>query len=74
MQLSEWLFAGIYAGEGVQRLSRCKTLDLKVPSRGEVVLEGTITPGEVLPDGPASAITWGSMAASRTRPWCAFTA
>ena len=51
VQLSEWLFAGIYAGEGV-RLSRCKTLDLKVPSHSEVVLEGTITPGEVLPDGP----------------------
>lgn len=51
VQLSEWLFAGIYAGEGV-RLSRCKTLDLKVPSHSEVVLEGTITPGEVQPDGP----------------------
>ncbi|MAN20393.1 MAG: hypothetical protein CMN94_11590 [Synechococcus sp. EAC657] len=51
VQLSEWLFAGIYAGEGV-RLSRCKTLDLKVPSHSEVVLEGTITPGEMLPDGP----------------------
>ena len=51
VQLSEWLFAGIYAGEGV-RLSRCKTLDLKVPSHSEVVLEGTINPGEVLPDGP----------------------
>ena len=51
VQLSEWLFAGIYAGEGV-RLSPCKTLDLQVPSHSEVVLEGTITPGEVLPDGP----------------------
>ena len=51
VQLSEWLFAGIYAGEGV-RLSPCKTVDLKVPSHSEVVLEGTITPGEVMPDGP----------------------
>ncbi|WP_254951226.1 UbiD family decarboxylase [Cyanobium sp. Cruz-8H5] len=51
VQLSEWLFAGLYAGEGV-RLARCKTLDLEVPSHSEVVLEGTITPGEVLPDGP----------------------
>ena len=51
MQLSEWLFAGIYAGEGV-RLAPCKTIDLQVPSHSEVVLEGTITPGEVLPDGP----------------------
>jgi 4-hydroxy-3-polyprenylbenzoate decarboxylase len=50
VQLSEWLFAGLYAGEGV-RLAPCKTVDLKVPSHSEVVLEGTITPGEVLPDG-----------------------
>ena len=72
VQLSEWLFAGIYAGEGV-RLSPCKTLDLQVPSHSEVVLEGTITPGEVMPDGP-SAITWGSTAASKTHPWCVSTA
>ncbi len=51
VQLSEWLFAGIYAGEGV-RLTPCKTIDLQVPSCSEVVLEGTITPGEVSPDGP----------------------
>ena len=50
VQLSEWLFAGLYGGEGV-RLARCKTVDLKVPSHSEVVLEGTITPGEELADG-----------------------
>jgi 4-hydroxy-3-polyprenylbenzoate decarboxylase len=51
VQLSEWLFAGIYGGEGV-RLAKCKTVNLEVPSHSEVVLEGTITPGECLPDGP----------------------
>ncbi len=51
VQLSEWLFAGIYAREGV-RLAKCKSVDLEVPSHSEVVLEGTITPGEELPDGP----------------------
>ena len=51
VQLSEWLFAGLYAGEGV-RLAKCKTLNLEVPSHSEVVLEGTITPGEEVPDGP----------------------
>lgn len=51
VQLSEWLFAGLYAGQGV-RLARCKTIDLKVPSHSELVLEGTITPGEELKDGP----------------------
>ncbi len=51
IDLSEWLFAGLYAGSGVQ-LAKCKTLDLEVPAAAEFVLEGTITPGEMLPDGP----------------------
>ncbi len=51
VDLSEWLFAGLYAGEGV-RLTRCKTIDIQVPSHSELILEGTITPGEVLKDGP----------------------
>ena len=51
VDLSEWLFAGLYGGSGVE-LARCKTVDLEVPADSEIVLEGTITPGEVLPDGP----------------------
>ncbi len=51
VDLSEWLFAGLYGGSGVA-LAKCKTLDLDVPADAEFVLEGTITPGEVLPDGP----------------------
>jgi len=51
VDLSEWLFAGLYGGSGV-KLAKCKTLDLEVPADSEIVLEGTITPGEVLPDGP----------------------
>lgn len=51
LDLSEWLFAGLYGGEGVQ-LVKCKTLDLEVPGQAEMILEGTITPGETLPDGP----------------------
>ena len=51
VQLSEWLFAGLYAGEGV-RLAKCKTIDIEVPSYSEIVLEGTITPGEEVLDGP----------------------
>ena len=51
VQLSEWLFAGLYAGHGVH-LSRCRTVNLDVPSHSEIVLEGTITPGETLLDGP----------------------
>lgn len=51
VELSEWLFAGLYGGEGVH-LAKCKTVDLEVPARAEIILEGTITPGEMLPDGP----------------------
>lgn len=51
VDLSEWLFAGLYGGSGV-KLAKCKTVDLEVPADSEFVLEGTITPGEVLPDGP----------------------
>jgi len=51
VELSEWLFAGLYGGSGVT-LAKCKTVDLEVPADSEFVLEGTITPGEVLPDGP----------------------
>ncbi|MBP0010271.1 MULTISPECIES: UbiD family decarboxylase [unclassified Roseofilum] len=51
VDLSEWLFAGLYGGSGVP-LAKCKTVDLEVPADAEFVLEGTITPGEVLPDGP----------------------
>ncbi|GJD18887.1 3-octaprenyl-4hydroxybenzoate decarboxylase [Rivularia sp. IAM M-261] len=51
VDLSEWLFAGLYGGSGVS-LAKCKTVDLEVPADSEIVLEGTITPGEVLPDGP----------------------
>jgi len=51
VDLSEWLFAGLYGGAGVH-LTRCKTLDLEVPADAEFILEGTVTPGEVQPDGP----------------------
>ena len=52
IDLSEWLFAGLYSGKGVN-LAKCKTVDLEVPAHSEIVLEGTITPGEVGIDGPA---------------------
>ena len=51
IDLSEWLFAGIYGGKGV-KLAKCKTVDIEVPADSEFVLEGTITPGEEMIDGP----------------------
>jgi 4-hydroxy-3-polyprenylbenzoate decarboxylase len=52
IDLSEWLFAGLYAGQGLH-LAKCKTVDLEVPAESEIVLEGTINPGETAVDGPA---------------------
>jgi 4-hydroxy-3-polyprenylbenzoate decarboxylase len=51
VDLSEWLFAGLYGKSGVH-LAKCKTVNLEVPAQSEFVLEGTITPGEVMADGP----------------------
>jgi 4-hydroxy-3-polyprenylbenzoate decarboxylase len=51
IDLSEWIFAGIYGGQGVE-LVKCKTLDIEVPAQSEYILEGTIDPHETLPDGP----------------------
>jgi 4-hydroxy-3-polyprenylbenzoate decarboxylase len=52
IDLSEWLFAGLYAGKGIH-LAKGKTVDLEVPAEAEIILEGTITPGETAVDGPA---------------------
>jgi len=52
VDLSEWLFAGLYSGSGLH-LAKCKTVDLEVPAHAEFVLEGTLTPGETGIDGPA---------------------
>ncbi len=52
VDLSEWLFAGLYSGSGIH-LAKCKTVDLEVPATSEIVLEGTVTPGDVGVDGPA---------------------
>ncbi len=62
VDLSEWLFAGLYGGSGV-KLAKCQTVDLEVPADSEFVLEETITPGEMLPEGPiwrSYGILWRS--------------
>ena len=51
IHLSEWLFAGLYGGKGV-RLTKCKTIDIKVPSCSEIILEGKISPASEVDDGP----------------------
>jgi len=43
--------AGGLKGEGIE-LVRCKTIDLLVPARAEIIVEGEIAPGEVDDEGP----------------------
>jgi 4-hydroxy-3-polyprenylbenzoate decarboxylase len=52
VDMSEWLFAGIYGGKGIN-LAKCKTVDLEVPADSEFVLEGKIMLGDKATDGPA---------------------
>ncbi len=47
----EYLFAGFVRGSGVD-LVDCETVDLKVPARAEIVLEGYVNPGEYRLEGP----------------------
>lgn len=47
----EYLFAGFIRGSGVE-LVECETVDLRVPARAEIVLEGYVKPGEYRLEGP----------------------
>jgi 4-hydroxy-3-polyprenylbenzoate decarboxylase len=49
--LSEYAFAGLLRGAKTE-LVTCLTSDLQVPASAEIVLEGSITPGEDADEGP----------------------
>lgn len=49
--LSEHAFAGLLRGSRTE-LTKCKTNDLMVPASAEIVLEGSIAPGELADEGP----------------------
>jgi 4-hydroxy-3-polyprenylbenzoate decarboxylase len=49
--LDELMLAGFLRGEAVD-VVKGKTVDLEVPAHAEIVLEGTIEPGEVGEEGP----------------------
>lgn len=49
--ISEYQFAGFLRKKSVD-LVPCKTIPLKVPAEAEIILEGYINPGELLPEGP----------------------
>jgi 4-hydroxy-3-polyprenylbenzoate decarboxylase len=49
--LSEYQFAGLLRGSRTE-LTKCIGSDLQVPATAELVLEGTIKPGDVAEEGP----------------------
>lgn len=49
--LSEYAFAGLLRGSRSE-VVKCISCDLEVPASAEIVLEGFIEPGEMLPEGP----------------------
>ena len=49
--VDEFMLAGFLRGEPVE-LVRCKTVDLEVPARSEIVIEGYIEKGELRDEGP----------------------
>jgi 4-hydroxy-3-polyprenylbenzoate decarboxylase len=49
--LGELMLAGFFRGEPVETV-KAKTVDLEVPAHAEIVLEGTISHGDMGPEGP----------------------
>ncbi len=49
--LDEIAFAGFVQGHGIDMV-RCRTVDLEVPAEAEIVLEGTVRPGDERAEGP----------------------
>src|ERR687884_1234238 len=49
--LDKFLFSGITRKKGI-KLVKCSTVDLEVPANAEIVLEGYVTPNDLLLEGP----------------------
>jgi 4-hydroxy-3-polyprenylbenzoate decarboxylase len=49
--IDEFMLAGFLRGEPVE-LVKCKTVDIEVPARSEIVIEGYIEKGELRDEGP----------------------
>ncbi|MBE3134131.1 MAG: menaquinone biosynthesis decarboxylase, partial [Acidobacteria bacterium] len=49
--MDELVLAGILGGEAV-RVVRCRTVPIEVPADAEIVIEGTVAPGETAVEGP----------------------
>ena len=49
--MDEIVVSGLIREEPVEMV-KCKSVDLEVPARAEIVLEGHVVPGELRPEGP----------------------
>ena len=49
--LDKFLFSGITRKKGI-KLIKCSTVDLEVPANAEIVLEGYVSPNDLLLEGP----------------------
>ena len=49
--LDKYVFAGIVRKKGI-RITKCKTIDLDVPTNSEIVLEGYVNPEDLREEGP----------------------
>jgi 4-hydroxy-3-polyprenylbenzoate decarboxylase len=50
-EVEEYLIAGFLRGAPVE-IVQCETVDLQVPARAEIILEGYVELGELRPEGP----------------------
>ena len=50
-EIDEMLFAGFLRGKPVEMV-QCRTIDVRVPADCEWILEGTVDPAELRPEGP----------------------
>ena len=66
-EVSEVDVVGGVRGEPVE-LVRCKTVDLYVPANAEIVLEGTVSPNDDLPEGPFGEYPGYVVSGTNARP------
>ncbi|HEY8857157.1 MAG TPA: UbiD family decarboxylase [Rugosibacter sp.] len=66
-RVSEVDVVGGIRGEAV-RLVKCKTVDLHVPDNAEIVLEGTVSPGDEKAEGPFGEYPGYIVSGSNPRP------
>lgn len=65
--IDEYLLAGFVGGRRIEMVD-CKAVPLQVPAQAEVVLEGWLEPGKMLPEGPFGDHTGFYTRRSPSRP------